>query len=183
LTITPDIQGATRDIASLFMEVAGGGVKAVLPLSNPNSIFQYAGLLQAAFSNNCRFEDSDILWLSDVDLIDMQNGNCLKIQETLLRAIGSYRLLLCGNDEIAYHAIKLLQACGKSVPDDISVSGFDNSYYCTIITPTITSTGIAGSKDVLEACNALLHLLTGRKAASVKLPMTLFERGSTLPPK
>jgi LacI family transcriptional regulator len=40
---------------------------------------------------------------------------------------------------IANSVIKLLRSNGKSVPDDISVSGFDNTPWSDLVTPSLTT--------------------------------------------
>ena len=37
--------------------------------------------------------------------------------------------VVCYNDQIAAEVMKQLHALGKKVPDDISVTGYDNSFY------------------------------------------------------
>ena len=47
--------------------------------------------------------------------------------------------VFCANDDIAVGAIKAVFESGLSVPDDISIIGFDNSNFCDYVTPTLTS--------------------------------------------
>ncbi len=47
--------------------------------------------------------------------------------------------IVCGNDNIAAGAIKAAHALGLKVPDDISISGFDNSVISEALTPRITT--------------------------------------------
>ena len=37
--------------------------------------------------------------------------------------------IVCYNDQIAVQVIETLEACGLKVPEDISVTGYDNSLY------------------------------------------------------
>ena len=40
--------------------------------------------------------------------------------------------VVCYNDQIAVHAIRAIEETGLRVPDDISVTGYDNSGYASI---------------------------------------------------
>ncbi len=51
----------------------------------------------------------------------------------------SATVIVGGNDMIANSVIKLLRSNGKSVPNDISVSGFDNTPWSDLVTPSLTT--------------------------------------------
>jgi len=68
-------------------------------------------------------------------------------------------VLFCESDNIAIGVLKALQKHGLSVPEDISIMGFDNIPHCTIVSPTLTS--IRVEKDVMgsEAIKKLIQLI------------------------
>lgn len=47
--------------------------------------------------------------------------------------------IFCQNDEMAFGAMKRLKECGFSVPDDISVAGFDNIRFSEYCDPPLTT--------------------------------------------
>lgn len=61
-------------------------------------------------------------------------------------------LVVCGNDLIAISAIRCLSAHGLRVPEDLSVTGFDNIRWTDVVTPRLTTiaqpVGAIGAKAV-----------------------------------
>ena len=57
----------------------------------------------------------------------------------LLEMDESPTMIVCCNDYIAAGAIKAIVSMGLRIPQDIAVSGFDDTTIATIMTPTITS--------------------------------------------
>ena len=64
----------------------------------------------------------------------------------------SATLVVCGNDLIAISAIRCLAEHGIRVPDDLSVTGFDNIRWSDLVTPRLTTiaqpVGAIGAKAV-----------------------------------
>lgn len=92
--------------------------------------------------------------------------------------------LVCENDRQAWRAIKALEQIGKRVPEDISVTGFDDQHLCTMIEPHITS--IHNSPQLMgRECVMMIQNLRRLKALGeqdpwlrVELPARLVERDS-----
>ena len=63
---------------------------------------------------------------------------------------------VCNCDEAAYHAMRQLKAIGYSVPDDISIVGYDNYLISEISDPTITTIAIDASLMADEAIELML---------------------------
>lgn len=58
---------------------------------------------------------------------------------TLLQAGASFTAVACANDEMASGAIYALREHGKSVPENVSVIGFDNIEFASYLTPKLTT--------------------------------------------
>ena len=84
--------------------------------------------------------------------------------------------IFCSNDVMALGAIAALQEAGKSVPGDIAVVGFDDSYLAQNSHPGLTSVrqDIAGLG--MEAAKMILASLRGEKVHSEILPCELVIR-------
>ena len=88
--------------------------------------------------------------------------------------------IVCYNDQIAYGAIDLLTSRGVRVPEDVLVTGFDNSSVSEYSPVKITS--FAHPKDEMGriAANKLIHMLrSGEQEHPLILDMPLFEKQST----
>lgn len=47
--------------------------------------------------------------------------------------------VVCDEDVLAIHVIKFLKEMGKAIPEDISVVGYNNSVYCNLVFPHLSS--------------------------------------------
>lgn len=64
---------------------------------------------------------------------------------------------VCNCDEAAYKLVNQLKAAGYSIPDDISVVGYDNHIYSTISSPRLTTIDVNSRAMSEEAVNIILH--------------------------
>ena len=77
---------------------------------------------------------------------------------------------VCNCDETAYKLVNQLKAAGYSIPDDISVVGYDNHIYSTISSPRLTTIDVNSRAMSEEAVNIILH----------KIRDSSYKRGRTL---
>ncbi len=68
-------------------------------------------------------------------------------------------VLMCANDTMATKAIDILKDYGYSVPEDIAVTGFDNSLAATYQSPSITTIKQPSEKVASDAVNILYTML------------------------
>lgn len=102
----------------------------------------------------------------------------------LLRALLAGReaptALFCSNDLLAFGVMRDLQACGKRVPDDVSVAGFDGTAFASLVTPTLTTVAQPSAEMGARAMRLLAARLDGRRNLdSLELPHRLRVGNST----
>jgi LacI family transcriptional regulator, repressor for deo operon, udp, cdd, tsx, nupC, and nupG len=91
--------------------------------------------------------------------------------------------VLCANDEMAYGAIRALFKMGLSVPQDVSVVGFDDQNLAEFYNPPLTTVNIPRHELGRRAAQEMLDQLAGRdQVREVVLPTRLVVRESTAPP-
>lgn len=64
---------------------------------------------------------------------------------------------VCNCDEAAYKLVNQLKNTGLSVPDDVSVVGYDNHIYSTISSPRLTTIDVNSRVMSTEAVDIILH--------------------------
>lgn len=64
---------------------------------------------------------------------------------------------VCNCDETAYKLVNQLKNAGYSIPDDISVVGYDNHIYSTICNPRLTTIDVNSRVMSTEAVDIILH--------------------------
>jgi len=91
---------------------------------------------------------------------------------------------ICASDQIAFGLIAGLTEAGIKVPEDVSVTGFDNIEMTEVFNPPLTTIHQHRNKMGNEAARCLLQLLRGGKpsiAVPTVMPVYLVERKSTGP--
>lgn len=89
-------------------------------------------------------------------------------------------VLVCGNDILAVGAIKQVKSMGLRVPDDVSVTGFDDIEVANIVDPPLTTVHVPHREMGTLAAQSLLQVLghSGSTCSSQKLQPRIVERGS-----
>lgn len=68
-----------------------------------------------------------------------QEASGRQAMERLLRAGHPFSGLVCGNDEMAAGAIAVAREQGMTIPDDLSVIGFDNVFFTRYMHPALST--------------------------------------------
>lgn len=89
--------------------------------------------------------------------------------------------LVCDDDILAAGACKAVRRLGLRVPEDISVSGFDDLALATAVEPELTTVRLPAERVGERGMSALLAVLDGRRPETGDLPVSLVVRGSTAP--
>jgi LacI family transcriptional regulator len=90
--------------------------------------------------------------------------------------------LFAASDVIALGAVAAIREAGLSVPDDISVVGFDDIPLAAHFDPPLTTLRLPAFDLGLTAGRALLDRIAGREVpARTLLPTVLITRSSTTP--
>lgn len=79
---------------------------------------------------------------------------------------------VCNCDQTANRLIKQLQSLGYKVPEDISVTGFDNSLYSSVSEPKITTIGVNTEAMSKQAVDALIKKIKNPKYSVGRVPVT-----------
>ncbi|GAA0473283.1 LacI family DNA-binding transcriptional regulator [Streptomyces olivaceiscleroticus] len=91
--------------------------------------------------------------------------------------------LVCDDDLLAAGACKAARRLGLRVPEDVSVTGFDDLALATAVEPELTTVRLPAEEFGAAGMRALIDVLAGRPpAAPTTLPVELVTRGSTAPP-
>ncbi|MFD4989927.1 LacI family DNA-binding transcriptional regulator [Streptomyces sp. NPDC058374] len=89
--------------------------------------------------------------------------------------------LVCDDDLLAAGACKAARRLGVRVPEELSVSGFDDLTLATAVEPELTTVTLPAEEFGGRGMAALLTAVDGGTPEDVELPVTLTVRGSTGP--
>jgi LacI family transcriptional regulator, galactose operon repressor len=89
------------------------------------------------------------------------------------------------NDAIALGALSAARARGLRVPEDLSLVGYDDIKYATIVSPPLTTVRQPLAEMGRTGVNLLLRLMepSGHVTNRIELPVRLVVRESTAPPR
>ncbi|MCB5180411.1 LacI family DNA-binding transcriptional regulator [Streptomyces antimicrobicus] len=90
--------------------------------------------------------------------------------------------VVCDDDILAAGACKAARRLGLRVPEDLSVTGFDDLALATAVEPELTTVHLPAEQVGEQGMTALLAVLDGRPWTAPDLPVELVVRDSTAPP-
>ena len=91
--------------------------------------------------------------------------------------------VVCGNDVLAIGALAECQDAGLAVPQQVSVTGFDDLEMAAVVPPGLTTVHFPTAELGVHAAQNLLARLAGRAAPGrTELPVELVVRGSAAAP-
>ncbi|MFF8954726.1 LacI family DNA-binding transcriptional regulator [Streptomyces sp. NPDC014894] len=89
--------------------------------------------------------------------------------------------VVCDGDILAAGACKAARRLGLRVPEDLSITGFDDLALATAVEPELTTVKLPAEQVGERGMHALLAVLGGRAPAQDDLPVRLVVRESTGP--
>ncbi|TDN67369.1 substrate-binding domain-containing protein [Paraburkholderia sp. BL10I2N1] len=103
--------------------------------------------------------------------------------QTLLDSKRRFTGLFCANDTMAVSALSRLQQAGISVPDDVSVIGYDDDYSAAYTAPALTSVHIPTAELTQNAVRWLVNQCYGTSWDILRdFPLTVTMRASVAAP-
>ncbi|MEX0168157.1 LacI family DNA-binding transcriptional regulator [Streptomyces sp. LMG1-1-1.1] len=89
--------------------------------------------------------------------------------------------VVCDDDILAVGVLKAARRLGLRVPEDLSITGFDDLSLAGAVEPELTTVRLPAEEFGSRGMEALLAVLAGEAPPPVTLPVTLVQRGSTGP--
>jgi DNA-binding LacI/PurR family transcriptional regulator len=88
--------------------------------------------------------------------------------------------VVCGDELYAYGVLRACRSLGVGVPAELSVAGFNDLPYSSLVDPPLTSVNLSAHRLGVEAARALQgYIHTRRAPESQTLAASLVVRGST----
>ncbi|NLK75340.1 MAG: substrate-binding domain-containing protein [Clostridiales bacterium] len=113
---------------------------------------RYEGVLKTTKKNGITLNEDAIFWYTTEDFKYLFGGNS---DDIILNRLQGITAVVCYNDQVAEAFIKLLNRKSLSVPKDISVVSFDNSFLAKHVVYNLTSV-VYPAKAIGEKAATLL---------------------------
>lgn len=139
---------------------------------------RYAGFIDALRDLKLPINDKHIAWYSTENR-ELVGAPSAALDSLILPALRGCTAVVCYNDQIAYPLIEFLNSRNISVPDQMAVVSFDNSYFSGLANPRITSLSHGEHNVGRAAAETLMRLFDGKPAQSQRIPWTLVEKESS----
>lgn len=128
------------------------------PLANPEANARYMAFL-GVLAENQICVDARRVFFGEFRPIDGRRA----AEAILHSALSLPDAIVCANDAMALEAASVLMQHGIRVPEDVIVTGFDNTYYARHHNPSLTSVARPLYDAGYTACELIIRLLNGEQ--------------------
>ncbi len=151
-------------------------IACIFKSDDMQGVKRYEGVCKQINKRRLHLEEQSFIWYTSEELDYLFDG---KMDGILIKRIGDATAIICYNDDIAVKVIKLLERNGKSIPQDISIISFDDSFLANQEAYNLTSVTYDGEKIGKTAAEHLLMQIEGiENNCKVKISPTLKLRQS-----
>ena len=131
---------------------------------------RYMGLCKAYKESGYRIEDT--IWYKKIALTYEER---LKDYDQIRMMLNQITAIFCASDAYAIEVMNYLKDHHITIPEEVSIVGFDDIPAATLVRPQLTTVHQDMAQRAKEAIMFLSHQEEGR---SILLPVSLIERGS-----
>lgn len=104
--------------------------------------------------------DSDALVVEHGDF-SLESGR--SAMKRILQAESGIDSVICATDRMAFGALEVLKESNIQVPNEISISGFDDNWACSHISPRLTSVRFYYAESGVTGAELLLDMIESQK--------------------
>lgn len=173
-----DNTGAARTVVDYLVSLGHRRIGVISGLkANPHTRDRLAGYRQSLEAAGIEFEQD----LVAEGNFTMQSG--LNAAKRFCGMENRPSAIFCMNDEMAIGAIQTLKTHGIRVPEDVSVTGFDDIRYARYCDPPLTTIAQPADEIGKVAMSTLLNIIDGHKPGQNEfiVPYEFIVRESTGP--
>lgn len=167
---------ASENLTSLLIEKGHKHIGGIFKSDDMQGLKRYEGMQKALKSHQLKRDDSRIFWYTTEDFKRLFDGS---MDTILLDRFKDITALVCYNDLAAAEMIQLLKRNNLSVPDDLSIVSFDNSFLAKQMVYNLTSAVYPFKKLGRKSAQLLLQSIENPKyIEQVILNPTIKQRSS-----
>ena len=171
--------------------------KAITPLAEEVIALGHTniGFISAPLSENdrARVRVEGVKSVMEASGLDPRNLNLFEISysiengeiafEKLMSSKSPPSVVICGNDVFAVGAVKCAKRLGLTIPNDISITGFDDIELANVIEPGLTTVHVPHRKMGNMAARMLVDMIDNKRPTSYELDTSIIFRGTLGPPR
>lgn len=176
--VWPGVQQGICDGVSLLIQK---GRKNIIYIDRISTRGQYSNMSDLRYRGFCeQMQASGLAFSRDSIFSGYSSEEELGAALThRLRSGAKIDGVIARNDNLAALAMSAIIECGLSIPQDISVVGFDNSRISKLITPRLTTVQIDRGGMARSIITMMDDMISGKAPATEEFKTLLIERSST----
>lgn len=120
-------------------------------------------------------QNAKLLSVVETDYTLEAGGNAF---EEIMQSSTKPTAIICGNDVLAAGVIVRARKLGIAIPDDVSVTGFDDISLATAVSPALTTVRVPQLEMGKTAARVMLDLLNSGTSKSIELQTEIIHRDS-----
>lgn len=140
---------------------------------------RYQGFLETLRDLKLPLFDSQVCWYNSHDLKKLTHTGDTGFLSEMVQELSSCTAIVCYNDVLAYHLVRVLIRSGYRLPGDVAVTAFDNTYLSNSDILTITTLSHLPHEMGTRAANTMLRKLKGLPVHSQEVRWNLNQKEST----
>ena len=171
-----NIEGAKK-LVSYLKDNRHTNIACIFRCDDTRGLERYKGYINACKEYSLEFEEHDAFFFTGRDRKKMIKGDDGFLQTIINELDPGCTAVICHNDEVAYRLIKLMEKRGISVPKDLAVVSFENSYYSSV-KADITSLGHSDKELIRVTSETILAVIERRTIKPEPIGWKLHVRNS-----
>lgn len=175
-----DREGA-RQLTDYLLELGHTKIGTLFCFEESTAQIRYCGFVDALRSRGLTQDSDAAVWTMRSRVSDLlePTGSL-----TLDRMLQSVTAVICHDDRVAYALIRYLEQKGIRVPQDISVVGYDDSFYATLGLPitSVTHPKVQYGVHLAQALLEMIHTPGTVDLSRYTVTPELVIRSSAAPP-
>ncbi len=148
-----------------LVDLGHRNIIGVFKADDAQGIERHKGYAKALADFGMQYNPDNVVWFHTED----RKTKPFSAIAGMLRNGKKIDAIVCYNDQIAYDLYEKLSVLGVSIPEDISLTGFDDSYFATSCPTKLTSVSHPKEKLGKMAAQTLLDMLDNPEYAKTSI--------------
>ena len=155
-SITMDDEKLSYDMTQSLVAKGHRKIAGIFKGDDLQGVRRYKGYVEALYDSGIPVDENKIAWFYE-NYYD--NEKLDTVMDEILDLLSEYTAIVVYNDFIAENVVKQLEKRGRSVPEDVSIVSFDNTFLAERIAGGLTSAAHPRKLLGIEAATQLVSFM------------------------
>ena len=152
-----DDAGGLYELVTHLVKTGRRNLCGIFKADDVQGLNRHKGFVRALSDCGLPYDPEKVIWFHTED----RSVKPFAALKGMLDSNTDMDAVVCYNDEVAYKTVELLTSVGRRVPEDISVTGFDDSYLAEACPVKLTTVRHPKQELGREAAALVLELISG----------------------